>query len=189
MVPFERLGDNAYVGDAGPLYRVHYRGEGPEGNIFIGADEDALALGVADRCVQPRGDLVDVHRIVSEIDALVFVDGDHQPLLGDLLHGPGLGHVDFDAGLQDGRGHHKHHQQHQHNIDKGSDVNIGERALGASLVVCKGHGSLLSGVAVAVDDVEQLEAEVIHAGGEFADLLQEEVVEDHGGHGGKQSGG
>src|SRR6266545_3050327 len=72
MVPFERLGDNAYVGDAGPLYRVHYRGEGPEGNIFIGADEDALAPGIADFGVQPLGNFVDVHRIVSEIDSLVF---------------------------------------------------------------------------------------------------------------------
>src|SRR4051812_18902517 len=33
----ERLGNDADVGDAGLLYRVHYGGEGSEGNALIGA--------------------------------------------------------------------------------------------------------------------------------------------------------
>src|ERR1017187_7259859 len=185
----ERLGNDAHVGDAGLLDGVHDGGEGAEGNILIGADEDALALGIANFGVQAGGDFVDVDRIVAQKDALVLVDGDDQALFGDLLDGFGLGHIDLDAGLKDRGGDHEHDQEHEHNVDKGSDVDVRERGLGASLVVCKRHRSLLSWVAVAVDDVEQFEAEVVHAGGEFADLLEEKVIGDDGGHGGKESGG
>src|ERR1035441_4040607 len=61
----QRLGDDAYVGDAGLLDRVHDGGEGAEGNVFVGAQEDRLALGIANFLAQPRADLVDVDVIMD----------------------------------------------------------------------------------------------------------------------------
>src|SRR6266568_2963566 len=176
----QRLRHDAHVGDAGLLHGVHNGGKGAEGHILIGADEDALALRIANLVVQPVGNFVDVDGIVAQKYALVLINGDDQPLLGDFLHSLRLGNLNLNPRLKDGRGDHEHHEQHQHNVHKGSDVDVGERGLGASLVVCKRHRYLLSRVAVAIDDVEQLEAEIVHAGGKFTNLLEEHVVGHHG---------
>src|ERR1017187_7316686 len=91
----QRLGNDAYVGDAGLLDRVHDGGEGAEGHVLIGAQEDGLAFGIANLLAQSRADLVDVDGIVAEKNFLLAVDGDHQPLFGDLLHRLGVRHGDF----------------------------------------------------------------------------------------------
>src|SRR5208337_600594 len=62
---FDRLSDDAHVGDAGLFYRVHDRGECAEGNIFIGADENELVVRVANFLAEPGGDLIDVDSVVA----------------------------------------------------------------------------------------------------------------------------
>src|SRR5574340_916175 len=81
------LGDDAHIGDAGLFDRVHYGGKSAKGNVFIGAQEDGLALGIAHLLAQDVGDLVDVDGLVAQVNALRAVNGDHQALLGDLLDG------------------------------------------------------------------------------------------------------
>ena len=44
---FQRLSNDAYVGDARLLYRVHYSGEGTEGDVLIGTDKNKLVAGIA----------------------------------------------------------------------------------------------------------------------------------------------
>jgi hypothetical protein len=47
--------------------------------------------------------------------------------------------VNLDARLNNGRSQHEDDEQHQHHVDKRSDVDVGERTLGASLGVGKCH--------------------------------------------------
>src|SRR5580698_5923254 len=61
----DRLGDDADVGDAGLLDRVHDGGEGAEGHTLVGSQvDDALGCGSATRNLQKRGKLVDVDGLV-----------------------------------------------------------------------------------------------------------------------------
>src|SRR5690348_2654733 len=69
-IGLERLGDDAYVADPGSLDCVHHSGEGAERNVFIGAQENRLMLGIANLLPQPVANLIDVHRIVAEKYAL-----------------------------------------------------------------------------------------------------------------------
>ena len=72
------------------------------------------------------GEIVDVDRVVAEIDALGFVDGDDEALFGDFFDGVGFGDVDFDAGLQDGSGDHEDDQEDEDDIDERHHVDVGE---------------------------------------------------------------
>ena len=119
--------------------RVHDGGEGAEGHIFIGADEDGLALRVADFLSDPGGDFVDVDRVIAEKHPLLFVDADHQAFFGDLFDGPGLGDIELYAGLQHRGSDHKDDQQHQYNVHQRRDVDVGEGSLSSSVRSRKGH--------------------------------------------------
>ena len=44
-----------------------------------------------------------------------------------------MGIGDLDAGLQHRRGEHEDEQQHEHDVDQRSDVDLGQRGLGADL--------------------------------------------------------
>jgi hypothetical protein len=72
---------------------------------------------------------VNVDGIVAEIDALVFVDGDDEALLGDFLDGVRFRDVDFDAGLKDGSGDHEDDEKDQDDIDEWDHVDVGEVGL------------------------------------------------------------
>jgi hypothetical protein len=122
------LGDDADVGDAGLAERVDYGGESAEGNGFIGAEEDGV-IGMLELRFNFVGELMNVHGIVAEVDALGFVDGDDETLFGDFFYGVSFGDVDFDARLQDGRGDHKNDQQDEDDVDEGNHVDVGEGGL------------------------------------------------------------
>src|ERR1019366_10304722 len=77
---------------------------------------------------------------------LRFVNTDYQALFGDLFDGAGVGHVDFDPGLQHRGGHHENDEQHQDNIHEGRDVDIGERRLRASVSRGESHQRLVSAI-------------------------------------------
>ena len=49
---FQRLGNNAHIGDARLLDRVHHGGEGAKRHIFIGAHKDRLVLRIANLLLQ-----------------------------------------------------------------------------------------------------------------------------------------
>src|SRR5713226_2494379 len=83
------LSDHANILDAGLAQFVHNRGEAAEGHGFVAAEEDGVGLRVAHTRLNQLADFVDVHRLVAEIDALGPVNGDHQAVLADLLHGLG----------------------------------------------------------------------------------------------------
>src|SRR5580704_6750455 len=94
---FQRLSHDAHVGDARLLYRIHDGGESAEGYVLIGADEDELIARIADLLAEFGCDFVDVDGIVTEENALIFVDGNDGAFLADFLDRTRLGHVDFDA--------------------------------------------------------------------------------------------
>src|ERR1039457_4169884 len=128
-----RLGNDAHVADAGLLDRVHDSGEGAKRNILVGTQINCLVLRIANLLLQACCDLVDVDGIVAKENFLRFVNTDYQALWGDLFDGSGLGHVDFDPGLQHRGGHHENDEQHQDNIHEGRDVDIAQRRLRASV--------------------------------------------------------
>src|ERR1700678_2954357 len=101
---FQRLSNDAHVGDARLLNRVHDGGEGAEGNILIGADENKLIAGIANLLAKFGGDLIDVDGVIAHKDALIFIDGDDGALFRDFFYGAGFRNVHFDARLEKGRG-------------------------------------------------------------------------------------
>ena len=66
------------------FHRVHHRGESTERNIFVGAHKNRLVARIANLLPQLAPYLIDVDGVVAQKDALIFIDRDHQPLLGDL---------------------------------------------------------------------------------------------------------
>ncbi len=77
--------------------------------------------------------------IITQVNFLALGDGDDQALLGNDLHGFGLGHADFNAGLQHRRSQHEDDQQHQHHVHKRRDVDLRQRGLGAANLVGECH--------------------------------------------------
>src|SRR6185437_10552897 len=67
---FKRLRNNAHVGDARLLYRVHHRCKCSERDIFVGAQKNGLVRRIADLFAQCRTNLIDVDGIVTEENAL-----------------------------------------------------------------------------------------------------------------------
>src|SRR5437867_6245829 len=149
-IALERLGHDTYVADAGLFHRVHHRSESAEGHILVRSQEDGLVLRIADLPAQLAPDLVDIDRIVAQEYALTFVNRDYQPLFRDLLHRAGFGHIDFDTRLQHRRGDHKNNQQHQNHIHQRSDVDIGERRLGASVGSGESHYRRTSALSMVI---------------------------------------
>ncbi len=192
---FERPGDDADIGDAGPLDGVHDGGEGTEGNLLVGTKIDDSLGGISTaNGFEADWQVVHVDRLVLQKDVLVFVDGDDHALFGELIDGTRFGDRDLDTGLQDGCGEHEDEQQHEDDVDQRSDVDLGERGLGAGLTTATGgeghgsegppaglfrcrrgrseHGCILNGI-------EQFTSEVVHAGAEFSEPGGELVVADH----------
>src|SRR3981189_1422441 len=134
-----RLRNYAHIADARLLDGVHHGGEGAKRDIFIGAQIDRLVLRIANLLLQARSNLVDVNGIVAEKNFLRFVDADHDTLFGNLFDRASVGHVDFDSGLQYRRGHHENNKQHEDDINQRRDVDVGKRALGASVAGGEGH--------------------------------------------------
>src|SRR6185369_2290423 len=129
----QRLCNDADVGDAARLHRVHHGREGAEGNIFVSAHEDVLVLWISNLLVQLVCDFINVDWIVAEEDALFFIDGNHQSLFGDLLHSLGLRNGDFYARLQHRRSDHEDDEQHQHDVHERSDIDVRQRGLRPAL--------------------------------------------------------
>src|SRR6266550_7464030 len=84
---FQRLGDDADVGDAGLFDGIHHRGEGAEGHTLVGPEvDDAFGVGFAGG-FQQGGELVDVDWFVLQEDVLLAVDGDDHAFFGELIDG------------------------------------------------------------------------------------------------------
>src|SRR4051812_16889643 len=82
---------------------------------------------------------IHVNGIAAEKNFLFTVDSDHQPRLGNLINGLRVRHSHVNARLNNRRGQHKDNEQHQHHIDKRSDVDVGKRGLCATLGIGKCH--------------------------------------------------
>ena len=76
---------------------------------------------------------VNVHRIVLQIKPLFLIYGDHQFFFRDFTDNLCFGHIDFDAGLDYGRGHHEDDQQDEDDIDEGNHIDFRQRRLSLSL--------------------------------------------------------
>src|SRR5277367_4253048 len=63
---FHGLGDDADVGDARLLYRVHDGGESAEGHVLVGAEKDELLAWIANLLSKTSSDLVDVDGVVAQ---------------------------------------------------------------------------------------------------------------------------
>jgi hypothetical protein len=145
--------------------------------------------------------VVDVDGLVLQEDVLLLVDGDDHALFGELIDGAGLGDRDFDAGLKHRCGEHEDEQKHKDDVDQRSDVDLGERGLGASFCQEKAmtrKPPLAGLVALALAasslaafsmSVEEFAAEVVHAGTKLAQPGGELVVADDGGDGDDEAGG
>src|SRR5580765_7364335 len=78
--------DDADVGDAGLLDRVHHRSERAEGDALISAQvNDTLRRISLSRRAESCWQVVDVHRLVLQEDVLIAVDGDDHALLSYLV--------------------------------------------------------------------------------------------------------
>src|SRR5580658_1715546 len=139
-----RLRNDADVADARRLDGVHHGGEGAKRYIFVGAQINGLMLRIANLLLEERSDLVDVDRVVAQKNSLRFIDANYQPLFGNLFDRARVGNVDFDSRLQHGRGDHENDEQHEDDIDQRSDVDVGKRALRASVRGGEGHQRLAS---------------------------------------------
>src|SRR5271170_5013252 len=85
----ERLGDDADILYAGLPQRVYHGGPAAEGYRLVAAHVHGLMLRVFHLRKQLRAQVVDVHRLVVQVDALGFINGDDHADLGELLHGFG----------------------------------------------------------------------------------------------------
>src|SRR5689334_4099649 len=88
---------------------------------------------IAELLAQRWSYFVDIDRIIAEEHALLLVDGDHQSLFSNFFHRAGARHIEFDSRLKNWCGHHENDEQHEHDIHQGSDVDVGNGSLGASI--------------------------------------------------------
>src|ERR1700682_2155020 len=121
---FERLRNHADILDAGLAHGVYDQGERAEGNGFIAAQVNRIALRIVQLRVNFGAQLMDVYRIVANINTLGAVDGNDDPRLGNFLYVLLFGNVDFDSGLQNRRGDHENHQEDEHDVHKRDDVDV-----------------------------------------------------------------
>src|SRR5207237_3837162 len=146
----ERLGDDAYVADARLLYCIHHRGESAERYIFIGADKNGLMLRVPNLLTQLCANMINVNGIVSQINPLLLVDADNQPLICDFFYATSFGDVYLNAGLEHRRRHHENNQEHQHNVHQRRDVDVGKGRLCPSIGCGKRHYRLAPATSAAL---------------------------------------
>jgi hypothetical protein len=123
------LRDDADIGDAGLAERVDDTGESAEGNSLIATKKDGV-VGMLLLGFDLGGKIVNVNGAVAKIEGLIFVDGDDEMILIDFFDGVSFGDVDFDAGLQDGRGDHEDDQKDEDHVDERDHVDFGEGGLG-----------------------------------------------------------
>ena len=123
----EGLGDDADIIDAGLAESVDDCGPAAEGNGLIAADVDCLGLRPVRLGEDLSAEVVDIDRLVFEVDALCAVNGHDQADLGELFHGFRFGDVDFDAGLKDGSGDHEDDEEDEDDVDEGHHVDFGKR--------------------------------------------------------------
>jgi hypothetical protein len=131
------LGHDADVGNACLLDRIHDAGKGSKGHPLIGAQIDDLVSRIFAGLLQFVRQIVHIDGLSPRYTCLVFGNGHHHALLGDLFDGARLGNGYFNARLQHRRGQHEDHQQHQHHVDQRRDVDFGQRCLGASAAPVK----------------------------------------------------
>src|SRR5260370_41642287 len=72
---------------------------------------------------------MNVRRVVAHVYALSFIDRDYNLFFRDYLRGLGLGQINLDPGLEDGRRKHKNNQQDEHYIDERRDVDLRKRGM------------------------------------------------------------
>src|SRR5271155_6202207 len=72
----KRLGDYADVLYAGLAQRVHHRGPAAEGNCLVAAHVHGLMRRVFHLRKQLAAQVVDIYRLIVQIDALGLVNGD-----------------------------------------------------------------------------------------------------------------
>src|ERR1700683_2387475 len=100
----ERLGDHADILYARLPQGVHHGCPTAERNCFIAANVHRLMLRVFHLRKQLPAEVVDIYRLVVQVDALRAVDGDDHAHLRQLFHGFRFRDVYFDSGLQNRRG-------------------------------------------------------------------------------------
>src|SRR6266849_3153487 len=100
----------------------------PEGNFLVAPQEHRI-LRLLELRFHFGAELMDVNRLITEVNLLRFVDAHHQALLGDFLDAVRLRDVHLDAGLQNRSGDHENDQQHQHDVDERHHVDFRERSL------------------------------------------------------------
>src|SRR5580704_14881984 len=94
------LRDDTNIGDPRLPQGIDHGGKGSEGNRLIAPQIDRI-LRLFQRGVNLVPQVVDVYRIVAEVDALRLVYSDHQVLLVNLVHRLGFRYVHLDPRLQD----------------------------------------------------------------------------------------
>ena len=118
------LSYNAYILDAGLAHGVYDQCKGPERDGLVAAQVDGVSLRIVQLRMHLVSKLVNIDRVVPDVDSLRVIDGNHDARFGNFLHCLGLRHVHLNAGLQDRRCNHENYQQHEHDVHKGNDVDL-----------------------------------------------------------------
>src|SRR6266853_316534 len=121
---FERLRDDADILDAGLAHGVYHQRERAEWNGFVAAQVDRIALRITHLRVNLASQLVDVYRIVSDINSLGAVNRNDHSRFGNFLDCLRFGDVHLDSGLQNRRGDHEDHQEDEHDVHERDNVNV-----------------------------------------------------------------
>src|SRR6266851_8666539 len=96
----EGLRDNADVVDTGLAQGIDDGGKCAEGHGLITPQEDA-SLSTLQLRMNFRAKLVNIDRVIAQVDALRLVQCDDQAILSEIFHCTGFGDVDFNARLED----------------------------------------------------------------------------------------
>ena len=128
----EGLGHDANILDAGLAHGVYNKSEGAKRNRLIAPEKDCLSLRIMHLGVDLVTQFMDVDGVVANINALRAIDRNDHARFGNFLDRLGLGHVHFDAGLQDRRRDHEDHEEDEHDVHEGDDVDLGKGGAGLS---------------------------------------------------------
>src|SRR5271166_4206296 len=97
------LRHNTDVGNAGLLHCIHDRCESAKWNALIRLEVDHLVRGIDTRFRQSRRQVGEIHRLITEKNLLIAIDGHHHALFRQFLNRPGLGNRNLDARLKNRR--------------------------------------------------------------------------------------
>ncbi len=122
------FGDYAYVGEAGDAKGIDDRGKDAKWNGFVAAEEDRI-IWMLELLADLGGELMDIDRIIAEVDELALVNCDDNVLLNVFFHCVSLREIDFYAGLQDGCGNHEDDEENEDDINERYHVDVGETRL------------------------------------------------------------